>query len=73
MEFKAKIVDNKVLKIQCHTEIIKHKDGRQDVIIHAPALSTIRDTIKAQVLETKTARHPNGRQDVTIAIKDKEE
>lgn len=37
-EFKAKIIDGK-LNIKCRTETIKHPDGRQDVIVHAPALS----------------------------------
>ncbi len=43
-EFKVKVVEKdgkKVIHVQARTEIIKHPDGRQDVIVHAPSLSLI--------------------------------
>lgn len=44
-EFKAKMVDGK-LQIQCRTEEVPNKNGGTDVIIHAPSLSVIKDTVK---------------------------
>lgn len=40
-EYKAKVLENNTLQIQCKAEVIKHEDGKQDVIIHAPALKII--------------------------------
>lgn len=41
-EFKAKIVDGK-LSIQPITEITKHPGGRQDVNIHLPSVTAMRE------------------------------
>ncbi len=43
-EFKVRVEHKdgkKILHIQAQSEIIKHADGRQDVIIHAPSLSLL--------------------------------
>jgi hypothetical protein len=43
-EFKVEIVEidgKKHVKVHAQSEIIKHPDGRQDVIIHAPSLSLL--------------------------------
>jgi hypothetical protein len=54
MEFKARketVNGKEILVIDPITEIIKHPDGRQDVIVHAPSLELIKQFKSAHNIE----------------------